>query len=88
MAKRPQKCPDKWEASHNTDMASWAEIFKLAHDTVSESKLKVLQYKLLLRILPKNRLLRLMKSRQSDLCSFCDKETETMSHLFVNARLH
>ena len=40
------------------------------------------QYELLLRILPTNRLLRLMKIRQSDLCSFCDKETETISHLF------
>ena len=50
--------------------------------TVTESKLKVFQYKLLLRILPTNRLLRLMKIRQSDLCSFCDKETESISHLF------
>ena len=82
MAKRPQKCLNKWEASHNIDMASWAEIFKLAHDTATESKLKIFQYKLLLRILPKNRLLRLMKIRQSDLCSFCDKETKTISHLF------
>ena len=32
VAKRPQKCLDKWETSHNIDMASWAEIFKLAHD--------------------------------------------------------
>ena len=82
MAKRPQKCLDKWEASHNIDMASWADIFKLPHDTVNESKLKVFQYKLLLRILPTNRLLRLMKIRQSDLFSFCDKETESISHLF------
>ena len=36
----------------------------------------------MLRILPTNRLLRLMKIRQSDLCSFCDKETESISHLF------
>ena len=28
------------EASHNIDMDSWAEIFTLAHDTVTESKLK------------------------------------------------
>ena len=82
VAKRPQKCLQKWEASHNIDMDSWPEIFKLAHDTVTESKLKIFQYKLLLRILPTNRLLRLMKIRQSDLCSFCDKETESISHLF------
>ena len=71
-----------WEASHNIDMASWPEIFKLAHDTVTESKLNIFQYNLLLRILPTNRLPRLMKIRQSDLCSFCDKETESISHLF------
>ena len=82
MEKRPQKCPDKWEASHSIDMTSWPEIFKLVHDTVTGSNLKVFQYKLLLRILPTNRLLRLMKIRQSDLCSFCDKETECISHLF------
>ena len=82
VAKRPQKCLQKWEASHNIDMDSWLEIFKLAHDTVIESKLKVFQYKLLLRILPTNRLLRLRKIRQSNLCSFCDKETESISHLF------
>ena len=82
VAKRPQKCLQKWEASRNIDMDSWPEIFKLAHDTVTESKLKVFQYKLLLRILPTNRLLRLMKIRQSGLCSFCDKETESISHLF------
>ena len=45
-------------------------------------KIKVFQYKLLLRILSINRLLRLMKIRQSNLCSFCDKETESISHLF------
>ena len=33
-------------------------------------------------MLPTNRLRRLTKIRQSDLCSFCDKETETISHLF------
>ena len=82
VAKRPQKCLQKWEASHNIDMDSWPEIFKLAHDTVTERKLKVFQYKLLLRILPTNKLLRLMKIGQSDLCSFCDKETESISHLF------
>ena len=60
VAKRPEKCLQKWEASHNIDMDSWPEIFKLAHDTVTESKLKVFQYKLLLRILPTNRLLRLI----------------------------
>ena len=38
MAKRPQKYQDKCEASHNIDIASWREIFKLAHDTVTESK--------------------------------------------------
>ena len=80
VAKRPHKYLDKWEASHNIDMASWAETFKLAHDIVTDSKLKVFQFKLLLRILQTNRLLRLMKIRQSDLCSFCDKETETISH--------
>ena len=67
VAKRSQKCPDKWEACQNIDMASCAEIFKLANDTVTESKLKVFQYKLLSRILPTNLLLRLMKIRQSDL---------------------
>ena len=64
-------------------MASWPEIFKLAHDIVTESKLKVFQYKLLLRILPTNRLLRLMKIRQSGLCSFCDKETESIKSSFL-----
>ena len=41
VAKRPQKCLDKWEASRNIGMASWPEILKLAHNTVTESKLKV-----------------------------------------------
>ena len=31
VAKRSQKCLDKWEASHNIDIASWPEIFKLAY---------------------------------------------------------
>ena len=57
-------------------------MFKLADETVTESNLKVFQYKLLSRILPTNRLFRLMKIRQSDFCSFCDQETESISHLF------
>ena len=66
MAKRLKRL-DGWGASHNTDMASWAEIFKLVHETVIETRLKVFQYKLLLRILPKNNLLRLMNSRSGNL---------------------
>ena len=50
--------------------------------TVLEAKLKYFQFKFIHRILGTNRLLCLMGKVDTDLCTFCRIETESLEHLF------
>ena len=49
-----------------------------------DNKTKDLQYKIIMRFVPTNKLLYNMKKVNSQTCSFCHVETETIEHLFFN----
>ena len=70
----------KWNNKFNN--LNWDKILTICHKTTKESKLKWFQYRLLHRILPTNRFLHLRNIRDNNLCSFCNREEESVSHLF------
>lgn len=64
------------------DTLNWNNIWGMPWVSVRETKLSYFQFRFLHRILPTNRLLSLMGKVDSSLCSFCEKEVETLDHLF------
>ena len=60
----------------------WEYIFKCPWATTRETKVVFFQFKFLHRILPTNRLLYLMGKNDSELCTFCQGEVESIGHLF------
>ena len=73
----------KWSAElDNFNNYNWRNIWRMPWVSVRETKLSYFQFRFLHRILPTNRLLTLMGKVNSNMCSFCDKEVETLNHLF------
>ena len=59
------------------------KIYTLASECTIETKTRVFQYKILNNILYLNKQLNKMRLKESPLCSFCSKEEETFTHLFL-----
>jgi len=65
----------------------WENIFSVLHCTPVSNRMKDLQYKIIMRFVPTNRLLYKMQKVTSQRCSFCLLETETIEHLFFDCNL-
>ena len=61
---------------------NWNMLFKRLHTISLDNKLKWLQIRIFYRIIPTNRLLKLQRIKESELCTFCQGQTETIQHLF------
>ena len=70
----------KWERTFQN--LCWKNIYFKCFKSTSDSKLKWFQFRLLFRILPTNRYLKIMKIKDSNLCQFCNQSEETIEHLF------
>ena len=68
--------------STHTSQLDWEKIYLLPFKTTLDSKLREFQYKILNRILYTNKMLFKFKKVDSPLCDFCEKELETIEHLF------
>lgn len=78
----------KWERDLNLERSfRWKQFYKLPFKCSKETNLQWFQLKILHRILPTNYLLTKMKIKDSELCTFCQQETESLTHLFWNCRL-
>jgi len=62
----------------------WETIFLIPHHLPLENKMKDFQYKIIMRIVPTNYLLYKMKKVNSQLCTFCMLQPETIEHLFYD----
>ena len=60
------------------------QIFKLPHSIVVESYVKAFQYKVINSILYTNTKLYKIGYRTNDLCTFCDNQPESLTHLFYH----
>ena len=62
----------------------WENVFMIPTLCPVDNKTKHLQYKIIMRFVPTNKLLYNIKTVNSQTCSFCHVETETIEHLFFN----
>ena len=61
---------------------NWNIIFPLTYRTTMDTRLRWFQTRLMHRILPTNKYLFMCKLIDSPLCSFCDQEQDSLSHIF------
>ena len=54
----------------------------MSFNTTKSSKLQWFQYRIIHRIIGTNEFLFKIKVKQSDKCSFCNEETESLEHIF------
>ncbi len=72
----------KWLETLDIRNQDWRKYYLLPYRTTNDSKLRILQFKIIHRILATNKRLKLFGYKDSDLCDFCKTEIETISHLF------
>ena len=84
-----QKCPtnsqEKWAvdcASEAREPIDWEAAYQLSFQCTKSTKLIIFQFKLLHRRLATNDFLKKVGIKDSDLCSFCKTEKESLIHLF------
>ena len=70
--------------STHTSQLDWEKIYLLPFKTTSDTKLREFQYRILNRILYTNKMLFKFKKVDSPFCGFCQKELETIEHLFFH----
>ena len=76
-----KKWNDKFDDLH------WNDIYYKCFKTSKDTKLKWFQLRLLYRILPTNRYLKLMNIKEQDTCNFCGEHRETIEHLFWDCNI-
>ena len=74
-----------WEAKLVCTI-DWNTIFYIVN-RIKEVKLKWFQMRIVQRILGTNVTLRCMNLRQNDNCSFCDRDRENITHLFLSCNI-
>ena len=77
----------KWSVecpTEQTEPVNWAAVYRKPFQSTKISKLLVFQFKLFHRRLATNNFLKKINFIDNDLCSFCQKEEETLIHLFWN----
>ena len=71
----------KWNTKVDIEL-DWKKVFRKCKTTTKDMRLRWFQLRLLHRIVPTNKFLHLCKLVDSPLCTFCNQEEETISHLF------
>jgi len=76
----------KWKDIYNLDIKDkeCTKYHLSIHNTCMEVKMKSFQYQIVHRILPTNKYLAMCKLVESDKCFFCEKDIETIEHLFCH----
>lgn len=74
------KCCKKWTRHFNREM-NWKTCFLKLHK-INDVKLKWLQLRIIHRILGTNVILKKMRITNSEQCTFCKQERDSIAHLF------
>ena len=83
--KKPTSYYSHWEQALKTKITEkdWKSIYQTCFKTVEDNDLVWFQYRLLNRILGTNEYLVKIKQKVNANCSFCKKETENITYLFI-----
>ena len=74
----------KWEDLLSCDIVNWSKYFIILNKACKNSYLRNFQFKLLHRIIPTNSFLFKIKLTNTNLCTFCNSQEETLEHLFFD----
>ena len=80
---KPIKAHAKWEEKFQDENLDWKKIHMIPFNCTIDVKLRNFQYKFLMRIIATNKYLLQCRISPSSLCDFCNREIETLSHLFI-----
>ena len=72
----------KYSSMYNILQEVWKTIYSIYRSCTKDNKIKELQYKILHRYIPTNKLLFQMGKITTNKCTFCEIYTETIEHLF------
>ncbi len=88
-AKPPAVMLQKWEADMGETLTreAWEKINKNTYTSTIETKLKTFYFKFLHRILANNEFLSRVDIIESDLCTFCQENVETLYHYLCSCPL-
>ena len=76
-------CESKWNAELGA-VPNWSRLIGHLTESTKNIELRWLQFRILHRIIPTRKLLNLYRITENDQCVFCNRATETVSHLFVH----
>ena len=74
----------KWEDEFGQQFGSWKGVYNTIYQCTSDSSLLDFQYRIIHRSLVTNVSLVKFHIQESELCSYCRQEQETIQHLFVD----
>ena len=77
----------KWNRIFENVNLSWKDIYTIPVKCCSNTKVHWFQYRIIHRIIATNDLLMKMTIRQTNLCTFCNLETEKIEHLFWHCNI-
>ena len=77
--KEPTFC-EKWNRKLDRQINWQTTFFKIKK--IKEVKLKWFQIRIVSRIIATNKSLHLMKVKNTNMCTFCEEDVETIEHLF------
>jgi len=84
------KSQHKWNTELDVEPEStvtiWKYAYKIAMKASDDTNLRYFQYRILHRILTTNRYLKIIGLKNSDLCTFCNEEAETILHLMATCK--
>ena len=69
-----------------TEKIPWKKYHQIPNKVTKDVRLQSFQYKMLHRIIATNDLQNKMKIKDSNLCTFCEQQPETLEHLFAECR--
>ena len=80
---------NKWKdiCKHDIKEEEWPKYHLSIHNTCMEVKMKSFQYQIVHRSLPTNKYLAMCNLIESEKCYFCEKEIETIEHLFCHCKI-
>ena len=81
---KPPNIIQKLQSNFHFNGDHLKQIFTLPHSIVVESYVKAFQYKVINSILYTNTKLYKIGFRTNDLCTFCDNQPESLTHLFYH----
>ena len=81
------KTRNKYSLMHNIPEEAWNNIYTIFRSCTKDNKIKELQYKILHRYIPTNKLLFQMGKVPTNKCTFCEMHIETIEHVFFECHV-